>query len=192
VERTTLAGPLPRGQWQIFRNPTAHRAHLAAREPATCYHELRAVQLRFVLQLPAEFVKALCATRTDIRAQVQLLTGKSETWARASRQAILVAYRELGRPEVSAQALGAIPAIGCGLHRGPAVVNSVQLKAMIAPYAWACALPGEACARMHCRPLYFQGLTVLCSSTESLIVRPLRRTPVSDRETGKTLSTCFT
>src|SRR5437016_12129856 len=119
-------------------------------------------------------------------------TGKSETLARASRQAILVAYRELGRPEVSAQALGAIPAIGCGLHRGPAVVNSVQLKAMIALYAWACALPGEACARMHCRPLYFQGLTVLWSRTESLIVRPLRRTTVSDRKTGKTLSTCFT
>src|SRR5436309_16063988 len=95
-------------------------------------------------------------------------------------------------PEVSAQALGAIPAIGCGLHRGPAVVNSVQLKAMIPPYAWACALPGEACARLHCRPLYFQGLTVLGSNTQSLIVRPLRRTPVSDRETGKTLSTCFT
>src|SRR5438270_13903678 len=92
VERTTLAGPLPRGQWQIFRNPTAHRAHLAAREPATCYHELRAVQLRFVLQLPAQLVKALCLTRTHIRAQVQLLTGKAETWARASRQAILVAY----------------------------------------------------------------------------------------------------
>src|SRR5207244_10968487 len=110
----------------------------------------------------------------------------------ASRQAILVAYRELGRPEVSAQALGAIPAIGCGLHRGPAVVNSVQLKAMIPPYAWACALPGEACARLHCRPLYFQGLTVLGSHTQSLVVRPLPRTPVSDRATGKTLSTCFT
>src|SRR5438876_10974133 len=33
--RTTLAGPLPRGQWQIFRNPTAHRAHVAARTPST-------------------------------------------------------------------------------------------------------------------------------------------------------------
>src|SRR2546430_12846904 len=42
----------------LFPYTTLFRSHLAAREPATCYHELRAVQLRFVLQLPAEFVKA--------------------------------------------------------------------------------------------------------------------------------------
>src|SRR2546429_9182696 len=75
-----------------------------------------------------------------------------------------------------------MPAIGWVVNRWPAVVNSVQLNAMIPPYSWACSLPGEACARLHCRPLYFQGLTVLGSNTQSLIVRPLRRTPVRSEE----------
>jgi len=37
--------------------------------------------------------------------------------------------------------------------------------------------PAEAHAGMRCRPLYFQGLTVLRANTKSSIVRPLRPTP---------------
>src|SRR6266705_650889 len=36
--------------------------------------------------------------------------------------------------------------------------------------------PAEAHAGMHCRPLYLQGLTVICQKTLSLILSPPRPT----------------